>query len=399
MRDLNRSAVLALVCRQGPISRADIARCLGLAPATVTTLVRGLLEAGIIAKVDHAISQGGRPGELLAIVGAAAEALGVKIAHNHITGVRADLDGNILDEFSAPYDAFGANPFTALTEILEPRVRRLRAGHPPLGLGVGLPGFEDPAGSGVVQAPVLGWRHLPLGEHLSRVLELPVLIDNDVNTLAIAETLYGLGRNLDTYLTVTLGRGIGLGIVIGGELYRGACGAAGEFGHVTVDPGGERCACGKRGCLETLAAEPALVREARRAGALGPEEGIAELLDLAAAGDERALGVYRRAGGALGHAVAALAVVFNPQAVLVSGEGRRGWPYLEQAFTETFDANVFPPLAGTVSVRIGDWDDTRWALGAAALVLRAPFATPMHGNRAIDQLRARLNVGFQVHRE
>lgn len=267
-----------------------------------------------------------------------------------------------------------------------------------VGLGVGLPGFEDPAGSGVVQAPVLGWRHLPLGEHLTRVLGLPVLIDNDVNTLAMAESLYGLGRNLDSYLTVTLGLGIGLGIVVDGELYRGARGAAGEFGHVTANAKGERCACGKRGCLETLVAEPALVREARGIGALGPREGIAELLALAVAGDELALGIYRRAGRELGLAVANLAVVLNPGAILIGGEGRRGWPHLAETFMATFEANVFPPLAGTVPVRIVDWDDTKWALGAAALVLRAPFATPMHGNPAIDQIRTRLNVGFQAHR-
>src|SRR6266536_803508 len=312
MRDLNRSAVLALIVRRGPIARVDIARHLGLAPATVTGLTRGLLTARIIAKVDRAASRGGR------------------------------------------------------------------------------------AGSGIVQAPVLGWRHLPLGEHLARVLDLPVLIDNDVNTLAMAESLYGLGRELGSYLTVTLGRGIGLGIVINGELYRGARGAAGELGHVTVDANGELCACGKRGCLETLVAEPALVRKSRSIGMLGPEEGIAELLGLAAAGDERALSIYRCAGWALGLAVAGLAVVLNPEAILVSGEGRRGWPYLARAFTTAFEANVFPPLAGTVRVRIDDWDHTKWALGAAALVLRAPFATPMHGTPAIDQIRARLNIGFQV---
>ncbi len=397
MRDLNRSAVLALIVRRGPIARVDIARHLGLAPATVTGLTRGLLKAGIIAKVDRAASRGGRPGELLAIVGSSAEALGVKLIADEVIGVRANLDGTLLEEFSAPFDASGANPFTVLTDILEPRIRGRSKGHPPLlGLGIGLPGFEDPAGSGIVQAPVLGWRHLPLGEHLARVLDLPVLIDNDVNTLAMAESLYGLGRELGSYLTVTLGRGIGLGIVINGELYRGARGAAGELGHVTVDANGELCACGKRGCLETLVAEPALVRKSRSIGMLGPEEGIAELLGLAAAGDERALSIYRCAGWALGLAVAGLAVVLNPEAILVSGEGRRGWPYLARAFTTAFEANVFPPLAGTVRVRIDDWDHTKWALGAAALVLRAPFATPMHGTPAIDQIRARLNIGFQV---
>ena len=259
LRDVNRSAVLRLIGRHGPISRADIARQVGVSPGTITALARNLIEAGIVTPVEQALPRGGRPAELLGLVGSAAVAVGAKVANDHLAIVCAELDGTMSASTTVPFDAVAGNPFAMLAELLEPHVAAASTGQLLLGIGLGLPGFEDPYGSGVVQAPLLGWRHLPLGEHLTRALGVPVLVDNDVNTLAVAESLYGIGRGFDHFLTVTLGRGVGMGIVVDGELYRGARGAAGEFGH--VDAGGDAlCACGKRGCLETIAAEPALRR-------------------------------------------------------------------------------------------------------------------------------------------
>ena len=264
LRDVNRSAVLKLIGRHGPISRADIARRAGVSPGTVTALVRNLIDAGIVSSIEQSVPRTGRPAELVGLVGSAAQAIGVKIASDHLAIVRADLDGTVLAESQAPFNAVGGNPFTAIAEQLEAHVAASDNDGVLLGIGLGLPGFEEPYGSGVVQAPLLGWRNLPLGEHLTRTFGLPVLVDNDVNTLAEAESLYGTGRGFDHFVVVTLGEGVGMGIVVDGEPYRGGRGAAGEFGHVAA--GGERmCACGKRGCLETVIAEPALLDSAPQA--------------------------------------------------------------------------------------------------------------------------------------
>ena len=394
LRDVNRSAVLRLIGRHGPISRADIARQVGVSAGTITTLTRNLIEAGVVTPVEHAASRGGRPAELLGLVGSAAVAVGAKVANDHLAIVCADLDGTMSASTTVPFDAVAGNPFAMLAELLEPHVAAASTGQLLLGIGLGLPGFEDPYGSGVVQAPLLGWRHLPLGEHLTRALGVPVLVDNDVNTLAVAESLYGIGRGFDHLLTVTLGRGVGMGIVVDGELYRGARGAAGEFGH--VDAGGDAlCACGKRGCLETMAAEPALLAAARRRRILGRDAGPEDLAAAAAAGHRGALEIYATAGTALGKALAAVAVVLNPQAVMIAGEGSRGWPYMAAAFHEAFDAGVFPPVRGATAIHVERWDDSKWALGAAALVLRAPFLTPMHEHPAIEAIRGRLDAGFR----
>lgn len=395
LRDVNRSAVLRLIGRFGPMSRAEIARRAGVSPGTVTTLVRNLIDAGIVRPTEQTAPRTGRPAELVGLVGSAAQAIGVKIASDHLAIVRADLDGTVLAASHTPFDAIGGNPFTPITEHLEAQVTAIDGDAVLLGIGLGLPGFEDPYGSGVVHAPLLGWRNLPLGEHLTRTLGLPVLVDNDVNTLATAESLYGTGRGFDHFVVVTLGEGVGMGIVVDGEPYRGGRGAAGELGHVGA--GGDRqCSCGKRGCLETLVSEPGLLESARERRVILPGDGPDQLVAKAVAGNRPALELYAAAGTALGDALASATVVLDPEAVVIAGEGTRGWPYMEAAFADRFAAGGFPPSRDRIPVFVDEWDDTAWALGAAALVLRAPFTTPLHEHPSIEAIRGRLDAGFQA---
>jgi predicted NBD/HSP70 family sugar kinase len=186
-----------------------------------------------------------------------------------------------------------------------------------------------------------------------------------------------------------------MGIVVDGEPYRGRHGAAGEFGH--VDAGGDRrCTCGKRGCLESMIAEPALLAAARKRRIVDSADGPDQLVAAAAAGSRSARNLYASAGAVLGDALARAAVVLDPQAVVIAGEGTRGWPFMADAFAEHLAAGVFPATRGTVPVFVDEWDDTAWALGAAALVLRAPFATPLHEHPAIEAIRGRLDAGFQA---
>jgi predicted NBD/HSP70 family sugar kinase len=367
LRDVNRSAVLRLIGTAGPISRADIARRLGLSPATVTGVTRELLRIGFVRVVDQAAPEGGgRPALLLSIVGSAAHAIGVKVAPDHVVGVRVDLDGEVLDRFESAFDPRAAEPLARLAEVLRARVQEAKA--PLLGVGLGLPGIVG--SDGTVASPMLGWNGLAVARHLEEELGVPVLVDNDVNTLAVAERLYG--RGLAHFLTLTIGRGVGLGITIAGEVYRGGKGGAGEFGHVTVDPNGPQCECGKRGCLEAIVADPALVARARAAGLLGPRQGIERLRALAAKGDPGARTLFAEAGGILGREVADLVNVLDPQAVLVSGEGTQAWESLAESFQRELEANLFPPQRG-IAVEVDPWDDANWARGAATLVLRQAF--------------------------
>jgi predicted NBD/HSP70 family sugar kinase len=373
-RDYNRVAVLRLIGGAGPIARVQIAERLGLSPATVTAVTRELLERGLVRVADHAPSKGGRPAVLLELVGGAATAFGVKIAPDHLVGVRVDLDAEVLERFEEPLDVTAVDAVGRIAEVLASWIGTSDSSSRLLGLGVGVPGVVD-ADRGLVNSPMLGWNELPLPRLLQDRLGVPVLADNDVNTLAVSERLYGRGRNVDDFLTVTVGRGIGLGIIAGGDIYRGFGGGAGEFGHITAKENGRPCRCGKRGCLETLVSDPALVTEGQRRKVLSRRAGIDRLRALADGGDATAQEIYGEAAAILGRSIADLVNVLSPQLVLISGEGTQAWRHLAAGFESSLRSHLFPPLRG-VAVEVDPWDDAKWAVGAAALVLRPTF-TPL----------------------
>jgi predicted NBD/HSP70 family sugar kinase len=391
IRELNRSAILAFIWQRGPIARVEIARALALSPATVTVLTRDLVREGVVREVAQAPSTGGRPAILLGLVADAAHALGVKISPHRLTAVRVSLDGEPVQLADRPFDASAPDAVDRLIDELAQLASSGGGQSRLLGIGLGVPGTVDPRRGGTVESPILGWRAVPLAAQVQERLQLPVLVDNDVNTLAVSERLYGRGRAAEHSITVTIGIGVGLGIIIGGEIYRGGFGGAGEFGHVRVVEDGPSCYCGGRGCLETLVSDAALTAAGRDGGILGQGDGVDRLRDLADTGNVAAREIYARAGRTLGRAVAGLVNVLSPQLVLVSGEGTQAWPHLEDAFREALRADTFAPLAG-VPVEMDPWDDAKWARGAAALVLRATFSPPLYEHQPDDAVRARLTM-------
>ena len=391
IRELNLSAILALIGSQGPIARIEIARRLAVSPATVTILTRDLVQQGLVEEVDQAPSNGGRPALLLGLVGSAAHVIGLKIAADRIIAVDVSLDGDPLAHAERTFDTSAPGAIDALGDILAELIDAWsRPGKRLLGVGLGLPGVIDMP-SGIIDSPMLGWRGLAAGPQLQARLGLPVLLENDVNTLAVAECLYGRGVAVDHFVTVTIGRGVGLGIIVGGELYRGARGGAGEFGHVRIVDDGPACACGKHGCLEALVADPALVRDARASGVIGTDDDIEALYRLADAGDPKAIAIYARAGRLLGRAVGDLVNILNPSLIIVSGEGTQAWRHLEPTFEVELRAGLFEPLRDVV-VEVDPWDDAKWARGAASLVLRATFAAPLWDKHPDDAVRQRLTA-------
>lgn len=382
-RDVNRAAIFRMIGAAGPIARATIARRLQLSPATVTSVTRQFLDQGLVRVADRSQSARGRPALLLELVGGAAGAFGAKVAADHVVGVRVDLEAEIVERYEAPFDATAPDALDRLSALLSGWISASESKTPLLGVGLGVSGVVDAVG-GTVDSPLLGWSHVGLVAHLQEKFGLPVYVDNDVNTLAVSERLYGRGRDSENFVTVTLGRGIGLGIIAGGDIYRGAGGGAGEFGHMVVSDSAALCTCGKRGCLEAIAADPALVLEARKARLLRRDEGIERLRELADRGNAKAQKIFSDAGGVLGRAVANLAVILNPDLVLISGEGTQAWAHMAEGFESTFRAGLFAPL-GAVRVEVDPWDDAKWAVGAATLVLRASFAAPFdHAARPLE---------------
>ena len=388
--DLVPSAILGLLGTRGPTSRADVARALDVSPATVTQLTKDLISRGLVAELNHAPSQGGRPGRLLGLVRAAGGAIGAKVTADHVAIVDVDLDGTVRRSTSQPFDPDAPNALDALGHILRAATAE-HSGHL-LGIGVGIPGSVDSQASGIVQAPTLGWTDAHVGTVLRNALGVPVLVENDVNTLAVAERLYGAGREHGSYLVVTIGRGVGCGIVVDGAVYRGSSGGAGEIGHVPVTLDGPLCGCGLHGCLEALVGQDALLRAARERGVLAPGGTSTDLRAAADGGDPTAREIYREAGAILGRALAGIVHTVDPEIIVLLGEGIDAWRHWEPGFEPSFRGHLMPARRGIPFV-VESWDEDKWALGAAALVLATPFdATGAAGDQG-RLVRERLHAG------
>ncbi len=377
--DVTRSAILAQLGANGPASRADLARALSVSPALVTQLTKDLLADGLIAELEQAPSSGGRPARMLGLVASAGRAVGVKVVADHVAFVEVGIDGRVLRSASEPFDAMAS---TYLTELVE-RIRHFLdggGGAPLLGIGVGVPGSVDQPGSGVVDAPALDWSKVELGDALRRALGLPVIVENNVNALAVAERLFGLGRSHDHFLVVTIGTGIGAGIVVDGAVLRAANGGAGEIGHIPVAEG-PRCHCGNDGALEALMGEAALGARARAENLISEAAGIDALRAAADAGDERASRVFGDAGAVLGRTLAGVVHTIAPAFIVVLGEGTDAWRHWSYGFEPAFRSHLLRHLRG-IPVEVETWQDESWAQGAAALVLATPFDADAAGDQA-----------------
>ena len=385
IRDINRSLVLNLVKNHGPISRTDIARKSGLSLSTVSGITRALLSAGLIHEMASGESSGGRRPILLSVDPKAGYAIGLKLTESEVIAALTDLDATVLNREIAPvHDTQEPSQYIAQVEdaiddlMSASGVAREKL----MGIGVGMSGFIDHESGTCRYSAILNWRDVPLQDEMEALFDVPVLVDNDVNTLTQFEAMFGSGQGIRDFLVVTIGRGVGLGIVVHGQVYRGSQGGAGEFGHITVREDGPLCNCGKRGCLEALVAEPALVAQAQAAGledALPAGESLApaSLARLAREGNEIAAAIYARAGHVLGVSLANLVNLFNPACVIVSGEGARAGEYLFAPMKEALRDHLFNGMGGALQLLVEPLDDDAWARGAASLVLSEVFLPPV----------------------
>ena len=386
--DLVRASVLGLLGTRGPSSRADIARILGVSPATVTQTTKELLARRLITELESVPSAGGRPARLLGLDRAAGYAIGAKVTADHIAIVSVGLDGTARTSESVPFDPSPIDALDVLCNVVADAVSRHDGNL--LGVGIGIPGAVDSQASGIVDAPTIGWQRAAVGPRLRERLGVPVLVDNDVNTLAAAESVYGVGREHDSYIVVTIGRGVGCGIVQHGIVNRGAHGGAGEIGHVPVTDDGPTCGCGNVGCLEAYVGEDGLVAEAVRRGVIGRRGTIKGLSRAAAAGDEQALAVYEQAGRYLGRALAGVVHTLDPECVVLMGEGMSEWGHWQGGFERAFRRHLMPMRRDTRCI-VEPWTEDQWAVGAASLVLAAPFDAVAGGAQG-ELVRARLQA-------
>jgi predicted NBD/HSP70 family sugar kinase len=367
--DHTHSTIFATIVRKGPLSRTEIAALTGLSQSTITKAVKPLLAAGFVVEEKERARGPGRPAIPLRVNPERHHVVGVKVGARELTAVLIDPQADVLASSRRSLER--ADPEGVAGEIAE-LAQELIESKPRFadtteGLGVAFGGHVDGRSGTLRYSPVLGWRDVPMARMLEARTHLRTVVENDVNALAMAEQWFGAGRDIPTFAVVTVGAGVGCGLVVEGELLHGATGLAGELGHIVVRPEGERCVCGSQGCLETVASEGAILRAARRAGS------SVETLDgaavLARGGDEACRRAFANAGEALGQGISIVLNLFNPSRVVLSGEGVVASDLLLDNLRESLRRHTFSDAADCELVTRPLADES-WARGAAANVLR-----------------------------
>lgn len=387
IRSINRSIILNCIKTKEPISRAVLAEITQLSPATVTSIISDLIAEELVLETEAGVSRGGRRPIMLTLNPMGGLVIGVKLMENQAVAALTDLNCNVLQKASiqitnGQVDAV-VSSLVALVNDLVTRasIKKKQL----LGIGVGLAGVVDSKRGILRQSPFLGWKDTPLRDLLQEKLKVPVYIDNDVNTLTLGERWLGNGLQEDNFIVITVGRGIGMGIVMNGQMYRGTSGGAGEFGHVCIDPNGPRCDCGKRGCLESYLGDRAILQSARVK--LGRDiQDFEELLSIIKGGNELAASVFSDAGKLLGQELANLTNILDPKLILISGEGVRMGSSFFTALQESFLNNIMPGLTRDTEIHINPWDDDAWARAAASVVIGELFNPPTQPEGGIGRI-------------
>lgn len=330
-----------------------------------------MISNGYLVENDREAGVPGRPQIPLEVDATRHYTVGVKLMDREAVGVVVDMHAEVQSAHRMHYtDTSPDGVVSAIAELTTALLDRSPAAQDRLlGVGVGLGGHINGNTGVVVQSPFLKWRNVPLRELLNEALGLPTVIENDVNTLAVAEQWFGAGSSFADFALVTIGAGVGCAFVFDGQLWRGQSGAAGEIGHMVVDPDGPECGCGKRGCLQAVVSDDAI------AAAMSKRTGrriarVAQVVAMAHSGNTDAQQVFTQAGVSLGRAIAALVNLVNPPLVILSGEGITASDLFMDALRVELDSDAFSTVAHDCTVLVRPLPDEAWARGAAATMLR-----------------------------
>ncbi len=352
----------------GPLSRTELARRLDLSAGSLTRLTKPLIESGLLIEVPEAGASAearqGRPSQPLDVVAESRSFIGFKITDDMVYGVVTTLRSEIVARYDRPLTTHDP---AEVAELLGRVTGELARDHPRLaGIGIGVGGLvKDRAVVG--ESPFLGWSDVPLAELVQERTGLPVVVENDVSALVEAETWFGAGRGLDRFVVLTIGAGIGYGLVLGGRRVPYAQEDRGFGRHWIVDPHGPLTPDGERGSAVSLLAIPSIRYQVQ--AATGRDRTYEEILELAAAGEPVPARVIAEAARALGTLVAQIANFVLPQKILLAGEGVGLMGVAGETVTETI-RSLRHPLAAPVDLetKVSDFHD--WARGAAVLAIQ-----------------------------
>ncbi|MEV7545396.1 MULTISPECIES: ROK family transcriptional regulator [unclassified Streptomyces] len=365
----NLERVVRAVRLAGSLTQAEIARTTGLSAATVSNIVRELKEGGTVEVTDT--SAGGRRARSVSLSGDAGIVIGVDFGHTHLRVAVGNLAHQVLAEESEPLDvdASWVDGFDRAEALVGRLVEQVGVARDKvIGVGLGVPGPIDVESGTLGSTAILpGWAGINPRQELSQRLGVPVYVDNDANLGALGELVWGSGRGVRDLAYIKVASGVGAGLVINGQIYRGPGGTAGEIGHITLDESGPVCRCGNRGCLETFAAARYVLPLLQ--GSHGPELTMEKVVELAREGDPGCRRVIADVGRHVGSGVASLCNLLNPSRIVLGGSLAEAGELVLAPIRESVGRYAIPSAARQLSVLTGSLGGRAEVLGALALVL------------------------------
>ncbi|PZF39618.1 MULTISPECIES: ROK family transcriptional regulator [unclassified Curtobacterium] len=349
----------------GVLSRAEIARSLGLSRASLTRAMRILVSQRLVVEVGTDVRGAtGRPSELLQVSSGQWEFLGIKLTKDRLYAAVTDLGGRVLALHEEAIDDTAAEP---LAEQIAAVLARLRDAHPAIcAIGVSLPGdVMVRAGESVVAASVfLGWHEVPFARMLEERTGIATFTANDVHALTAKEHWFGAGAGRGSMVLVTVGEGLGLGLIANGQVSTGEHGRLGRIGHLPVLGGGPDCGLGHAGCASSYLPSPVIVRNAGHEG-----KTYDQVVELARDGDEAALAAFEDAGRALGVLLATAVHIADPSAIVLTGDGLPVYDLARATVDESMRA-ALAPYTEPVTVEVQPFEFSEWARAGAVLAIR-----------------------------
>jgi predicted NBD/HSP70 family sugar kinase len=356
IRNINQTVLLHLIRERQPISRVEIARITGLRPGTISSIVNRLIRRGAIFEGAEGPSSGGRKPTYLNINAENAYILGIDIGVRDTVYAVSDFNGRILKQKHTVTDGDAREFIERLADEISKLIKRDYSRVKFAGVGVSVPGLIRRETGEIAVSPNLGWKDVPLKALLETKLKLPVFVENDANAAAFSELWYGPLDEIKvkTLLYILVVDGLGCGLIINGELHVGSKVGMGGFGHMCIEPNGELCSCGRKGCWETLASESATIARYHRL--MSNKNGsittsITDIIAQANRGEPKAVAAITATAEYLGEGIASLAHGLSPESIVIGGEIAAAWPLLEPVINERIKSQYIIPELARIDIR------------------------------------------------
>ncbi|KAF6604311.1 MULTISPECIES: transcriptional repressor XylR [unclassified Bacillus (in: firmicutes)] len=367
VKKVNQKLLLNEILKNSPISRAKLSEMTGLNKSTVSSQVNTLMKENLVFEIGQGQSSGGRRPVMLVFNKKAGYSVGIDVGVDYINGILTDLEGTIvLDQ----HHHLECNSPEITKDILIEMIHHFIANMPQspyglIGIGICVPGLID-KNQKIVFAPNSNWRDIDLKSFIQKKFNVPVFIENEANAGAYGEKVFGAAKNHDNMIYVSIGTGIGIGVIINNDLYRGVGGFSGEMGHMTIDFNGPKCSCGNRGCWELYASEKALIKSLKT-----KEKKVStqDIIDLAHLNDIGTLHALQNFGFYLGIGLTNILNTFNPQAIILRNSIIESHPMVLHSIKSEVSSRVYSHLDNSYELLPSFLGKNAPALGMSSIVI------------------------------